>query len=80
MLQTNGDLLTPKRIDELLKRGVKRIDVASIDMYHVLSGSRRLELETMFAEAGMVGDDPDPHVAHPVPFVAGFDGDVATNR
>ena len=60
MLQTNGDLLTPKRIDELLSRGVERIDVASIDRYHALGGARKAELEAMFTAAGMVGDDPDP--------------------
>lgn len=53
MLQTNGDLLTPERLDEILARGVTRIDVASIDRFHKLKGQRRGELETLFRSRGM---------------------------
>lgn len=60
MLQTNGDLLTPKRLDALLARGVTRIDVASIDRYHRHAGARRDELEALFRSRGMRGDNPDP--------------------
>jgi len=62
MLQTNGDLLTPDILDELLRRGVTRIDVASIDPLHKYAGSRRERLEELFRSRGMSGDDPDPLV------------------
>lgn len=60
MLQTNGDLLTEKILDELLERGVTRIDIASIDRYHKHSGTRRQMLEGLFKSRGMNGDDTDP--------------------
>jgi len=60
MLQTNGDLLTEKRLDEILARGVTRIDIASIDRFHKHAGRRRVVLEALFQSRGMVGDDPDP--------------------
>lgn len=60
MLQTNGDLLTGKRLDELLRRGVTRIDVASMDRYHKHEGARRGELEELFRSRGMSGDETEP--------------------
>ncbi|MCC7438746.1 MAG: radical SAM protein [Armatimonadetes bacterium] len=60
MLQTNGDLLTGRILDELLARGVTRIDIASIDRYHKHSGARRQLLEDLFHSRGMSGDDTDP--------------------
>ncbi|MGH9869636.1 MAG: radical SAM protein [Candidatus Polarisedimenticolia bacterium] len=60
MLQTNGDLLTGERLDDLLARGVSRIDVASMDRYHKHQGQRRAELEELFQSRGMVGDAQDP--------------------
>ena len=60
MLQTNGDLLTGERLDELLARGVSRIDVASMDRYHKHQGQRRAELEDLFRSRGMTGDAQDP--------------------
>lgn len=60
MLQTNGDLLTPRRLDEILLLGVTRIDVASIDRFHKLAGTRKAELTALFESRGMVGDNPDP--------------------
>jgi hypothetical protein len=60
MLQTNGDLLTGPILDELLARGVTRVDVASIDRYHKFEGRRRAELEELFRARGMAGDDVDP--------------------
>ena len=60
MLQTNGDLLTPKRLDALLKRGVSRIDIASMDRYHKFAGSRKIKLEELFKSRGMTGDAQDP--------------------
>ena len=63
MLQTNGDLLTPVKLQTLLDAGVTRFDVASIDRYHKLAGARRGELEAMFRTAGMTGDEQDPLIA-----------------
>lgn len=60
MLQTNGDLLTPKRLQKVLDLGVTRIDIASMDRYHKQQGERRAELEAMFQAAGMTGDETDP--------------------
>ena len=60
MLQTNGDLLTPERLDEILARGVTRIDVASIDRFHKHQGERRDVLEDLFRSRGMSGDVTDP--------------------
>ena len=60
MLQTNGDLLTEKILDELLARGVTRVDIASIDRYHKHAGTRRQMLEELFRSRGMNGDDTDP--------------------
>lgn len=63
MLQTNGDLLTPERLDEVLERGVTRIDVASIDRFHKRQGERKAELTALFESRGMTGDQPDPLVS-----------------
>lgn len=60
MLQTNGDLLTPGRLDALLKRGVTRIDIASMDRFHKHAGERKDELEALFLSRDMKGDNPDP--------------------
>lgn len=62
MIQTNGDLLTPERLTELLRRGVTRVDIASIDRFHQGKGERQAELTALFEAAGMIGDDPDPLV------------------
>jgi hypothetical protein len=63
MLQTNGDRLTGERLDALLERGVTRLDVASIDRFHMHQGERKGELEELFKSRGMSDDDPDPLVA-----------------
>ena len=63
MLQTNGDRLTGARLDALLARGVTRLDVASIDRFHMHQGERRAELEELFKSRGMSDDLPDPLVA-----------------
>lgn len=60
MLQTNGDLLTGDILDELLRRGVTRIDVASMDDFHKFGGNRRGDLESLFRSRGMSGDETDP--------------------
>jgi len=60
MLQTNGDLLTGKILDEMLARGVTRIDIASIDRFHKLQGQRQQELEALFQSRQMSGDNTDP--------------------
>jgi organic radical activating enzyme len=60
MLQTNGDLLTGERLDEIPARGVSRIDIASMDRYHKHQGTRRAELEALFRSRGMVDDATGP--------------------
>lgn len=60
MLQTNGDLLTGRRLDELLARGVTRIDLASIDRYHQHQGERLDELRALFLSRGMRDDNTAP--------------------
>lgn len=60
MLQTNGDLLTGERLDEILARGVSRIDVASMDRFHKHQGERRAQLEELFRSRGMVDDATGP--------------------
>ncbi|MEM9290971.1 MAG: radical SAM protein [Acidobacteriota bacterium] len=63
MLQTNGDLLNEKRLDEILERGVTRIDIASIDRYHKKKGQRQEILTELFRSRGMVDDAPDPLIS-----------------
>lgn len=63
MLQTNGDLLTDRKLDAILERGVTRIDVASIDRFHKHKGEGKTRLEDLFKSRGMSGDDPDPLIA-----------------
>ena len=63
MVQTNGDLLTPERLDELLAHHVTRIDIASIDRYHRHQGARREALEALFLSRGLTGESPDALVA-----------------
>ncbi len=60
MLQTNGDLLTPKILDTLIEKGVTRFDIASIDRYHKYAGNRIMEIAELFESRGVNGDDKDP--------------------
>ncbi len=58
IVQTTGDLLTPRIVEELLARGVWMISVAGMDDFHVgMEGDRRLplidRLRAIFAAAGM---------------------------
>jgi sulfatase maturation enzyme AslB (radical SAM superfamily) len=59
VLQTTGDLLTPRIIAELLERGVWMISVAGVDDFHVgMEGKERqaafkARLRAMFDAAGM---------------------------
>lgn len=57
-MQTTGDLVTPKIVDELLERNVWMIAIAGMDDFHVgMEGDKRLplveKLTTMFEAAGM---------------------------
>ncbi len=63
MLQTNGDLLTPEILDELLAHGVSRIDIASMDRFHKHQGERRAVLEQLFQSRGLSGAQTDPLIA-----------------
>jgi hypothetical protein len=63
MLQTNGDLLDGKKLDQLLAKGVTRIDVASMDRHHRGAGARQEQLAQLFASRGMVGDAAGPLVS-----------------
>lgn len=60
MLQTNGDLLTGKRLDTLIEKGVSRFDIASIDRYHKHKGERLNELRKLFESRGVNGDNNEP--------------------
>jgi organic radical activating enzyme len=60
MLQTNGDLLTGEILDELIARGVTRIDIASIDRFHKHVGARKDLLDALFRSRGMVDDATRP--------------------
>ncbi len=62
MLQTNGDLLNGERLDTLIKKGVTRFDIASIDRYHKLAGAKLGELAELFTSRGVSGDEVDPLV------------------
>lgn len=58
VVQTTGDLVTPRIIDDLLARGVWMISVAGMDDFHVgMEGEKRLPLQArlvgMFEAAGM---------------------------
>ena len=58
IVQTTGDLVTPRIVGELLDRGVWMISVAGMDDFHVgMEGDKRLPLEArlraMFADAGL---------------------------
>ena len=61
-IQTTGDVLTPRFIEEMLARGVETIAVASIDDYHVgLEGEKKFalmeEVRTMMAPLGVLEID-----------------------
>lgn len=60
MLQTNGDLLKPDVLDQLIQKGITRFDIASIDRYHKHQGARLGELAELFASRGVNGDHHDP--------------------
>ena len=62
MLQTNGDLLNGNILDKLILKGVTRFDIASIDRYHKLSGSRLMQLAELFESRNVNGDDSEPLV------------------
>lgn len=52
-LQTNGDLLTEKKLKSILDAGVNKIDIASIDRYHKNKGLHAEKLKKLFESAGM---------------------------
>jgi organic radical activating enzyme len=60
MLQTNGDLLTAEILDQLLAKGVTRIDIASIDRYHKFAGARIDELIKLFDSRSMSAEETAP--------------------
>jgi len=62
MLQTNGDLLNEKTLDELLEKGVTRFDIASIDRYHKKKGGRMHILRDLFLSRGLSDDNMKPLV------------------
>jgi organic radical activating enzyme len=57
MLQTNGDLLTPEILDEILAHHVTRIDIASLDRFHKHKGARAELLKSMLEAKGMIFDN-----------------------
>ncbi|HQU45050.1 MAG TPA: radical SAM protein [Pirellulales bacterium] len=59
-VQTNGDLLDEPMLDELLRRGVQRIDVSSMDQFHPKSTlARRDYLLHLFHSRGIQPADAD---------------------
>lgn len=57
MLQTNGDLLTPEILDEILAHHITRIDIASLDRFHKHKGARAELLKSMMEAKGMIFDN-----------------------
>ena len=53
-IQTNGDLMNEKILDTLLAKGLKSINIASLDRYHKHQGSRLDVLKTLFDSRGMI--------------------------
>lgn len=62
MVQSNGDLLTGEILDTLIKKGVSRFDIASIDRYHKKAGARLMDLAELFDSRNVNGDDKAPLV------------------
>ena len=60
MLQTNGDLLNEKILDQLLEKGITRFDIASIDRYHKKKGERIEFLKNLFLSRGLSDDTTSP--------------------
>lgn len=59
-VQTNGDLLDEAMLDRLLAAYVTRIDVASMDKYHIKGTlQRRPMIEALFRSRGMLPATPD---------------------
>lgn len=53
-LQTNGDLMKPKILDELLEKGVKSFSIASLDRFHKHAGAKLAPLKELFDSRGLV--------------------------
>jgi hypothetical protein len=75
-VQTTGDILKPRHVEEMLARGVGTIAIASIDDYHVgLEGEGKYRLmdriRTMMAQYGVsevgLGAQRDPRLKTPTP-------------
>ncbi|MFZ4120651.1 MAG: SPASM domain-containing protein [Caulobacterales bacterium] len=73
-IQTTGDILTPRHIEQMLARGVRTIAIASIDDFHVgLEGDKKFALmdkiRTMMAPFGAreigLGEPRDPRLKTP---------------
>lgn len=71
-VQTTGDIMTERHIDEMLERGVRTIAIASIDDYHVgLQGEKKFafmeKIRTMMKNSGAreigLGGARDPRLA-----------------
>ncbi|MEM1270090.1 MAG: radical SAM protein [Bacteroidota bacterium] len=63
MIQTNGDMLNERRLDQLLERGISRVDIASIDRYHRQAGEHIERLIKLFESRGMSGEETDPLIS-----------------
>ncbi|MCF8470211.1 MAG: SPASM domain-containing protein [Parvibaculum sp.] len=80
-MQTTGDIVTPKMLDELRERGIWMVAVASLDDYHVgMEGEKRIafvdKLTAMFKAAGFE-ETPAPgsgrdHLSEDGPFFVFF--------
>ncbi|ABS63617.1 hypothetical protein Plav_2003 [Parvibaculum lavamentivorans DS-1] len=80
-MQTTGDIVTPRMLDELRERGIWMIAIASLDDYHVgMEGDKRIifvEKLTSMLEAAGFNAVPDPasgrdHLTEDGPFYVFF--------
>lgn len=61
-LQFNGDLLKPSILQTLIKKGVDRFSIASIDRYHKKQGERKDELAALFEAHGIEYVEGQPKI------------------
>ncbi len=58
IIQTNGDLMTEKILDKLLKKGVRGFSIASLDRFHKHAGTKLEGLKKLFDSRGLIDAMP----------------------
>ncbi len=53
-LQTNGDLMKPEILDQLIEKGVRKFSIASLDRFHKHAGAKLADLKVLFDSRGLV--------------------------